>query len=67
MLGLTDHDYERLTRPLYTYAEADRLAEVTRGTSSRWLKGYRSQDELGTPMWYSPITPTTARGRRFPS
>ena len=42
MLGLTDHDYERLTRPLYTYAEAERLAGVTRGTSSRWLKGYRS-------------------------
>ena len=32
---------ERLMRPLYGFAEADRLAGVTRGTSRRWLKGYR--------------------------
>jgi uncharacterized protein (DUF433 family) len=42
--------------PLYSYAEADRIAGVSRGTSGRWLKGYR--------YWYSeskkaqaPITP----------
>lgn len=48
---------QRLLRPLYSYAEADRIAGVTRGTSSRWLKGYK--------YWYSskerrklpPITP----------
>lgn len=28
-------------RPLYGYAEADRIAGVTRGTSRRWLKGYK--------------------------
>jgi uncharacterized protein (DUF433 family) len=46
MIGYQGQDYERLTRPLYSFAEADRLAGVTRGTSSRWLKGYR--------YWYTP-------------
>jgi uncharacterized protein (DUF433 family) len=35
-----------ITRPLYGFAEADRLAKVTPNTSRRWLKGYH--------FWYSP-------------
>lgn len=49
MPGSTKPDRDRLTIPLYSYAEADRLAGVGRGTSSRWLKGYRyrsAPDEL---------------------
>lgn len=47
MVGPTGHEIEqRLTRPLYSYADADRIAGVTRGTSSRWLKGYH--------YWYAP-------------
>lgn len=46
MIGYQSYDYERLTRPLYSFAEADRLAGVTRGTSGRWLKGYK--------YWYTP-------------
>lgn len=46
MTSPTTFDSERLTAPLYSYAEADRLAGVGRGTSSRWLKGYR--------YWYAP-------------
>jgi len=57
VIDSTRQEYERLTRPLYTYAEADRIAEVTRATSSRWLKGYVSQDEEGAQMWRPPITP----------
>jgi uncharacterized protein (DUF433 family) len=38
--------YDRLNRALYSFAEADRLAGVTPGTSRRWLKGYH--------YWYSP-------------
>jgi|SRR5215217_2785586 len=38
--------YDRLDRALYSFAEADRLANVTPGTSRRWLKGYH--------YWYSP-------------
>jgi uncharacterized protein (DUF433 family) len=56
MIGYQDQAYERLMRPLYSYTESDRLAGVTRGTSRRWLKGYR--------YWYAderrsalPITP----------
>ena len=58
MVGSASHEPGwRLARPLYSYAEADRIAGVTRGTSSRWLKGYK--------YWYSseelrklpPITP----------
>ncbi len=46
MIGYQSQGYGRLARPLYSFAEADRLAGVTRSTSSRWLKGYR--------YWYTP-------------
>jgi uncharacterized protein (DUF433 family) len=43
-----DHDIsEEVSRPLYSYAEADRIAGVSRGTSRRWLKGYK--------YWYSEV------------
>ena len=63
MIGPTSYEIEqRLVRPLYSYAEADRIARVTRGTSSRWLKGYK--------YWYSseelrrlpPVTPESGHG-----
>lgn len=31
---------DRVARPLYSFADADRLAEVSRGTAKRWLTGY---------------------------
>ena len=46
MTTSTTSDSDRRTLPLYCFAEADRLARVGRGTSSRWLKGYR--------YWYAP-------------
>jgi uncharacterized protein (DUF433 family) len=58
MIGYQSYDYEHLTRPLYSFAEADRLAGVTRGTSSRWLRGYR--------YWYTEeerhVMPPITRG-----
>ena len=56
MISYQNQVYERLVRPLYSFAEADRLAGVTRGTSGRWLKGYRYShaDEFRTAP---PITP----------
>lgn len=57
MPGSTAPNFERLARPLYSYVEADRIACVSRGTSSRWLKGYKYwylQDELRE---MPPITP----------
>jgi uncharacterized protein (DUF433 family) len=40
------NDHAAVNRPRYSFAEADRIARVTPGTSSRWLKGYA--------YWYSP-------------
>jgi uncharacterized protein (DUF433 family) len=38
--------YDSLTAPRYSFAETDRLAGVSRGTSKRWLTGYT--------YWYAP-------------
>lgn len=56
MVNSLEHDFERLTRPLYTYAEADRLASVPRSTSSRWVKGYRYLSEWGERISQPSIT-----------
>ncbi len=45
-VGYVSEEYRAVSRPRYSFAEADRIARVTPGTSSRWLKGYR--------YWYSP-------------
>lgn len=37
---------DSLTTPRYSFAETDRLAGVSRGTSKRWLMGYT--------YWYAP-------------
>lgn len=57
MIESVDQERSEITRPLYSFPEADRLAKVTPGTSRRWLKGYG--------FWYSgerrempPITST---------
>jgi uncharacterized protein (DUF433 family) len=46
-----------LTRPLYTFAEADRLAGVTRGTAQRWLTGYAYYGARGERVVQPPVTP----------
>ena len=45
-VGSVSEDHKAVNRPRYSLAEADRIARVTRGTASRWLKGY--------PYWHSP-------------
>ena len=47
MIDAVSHEYPDVLRPLYSFAEADRLAGVTPNTSRRWLKGYH--------YWYSPV------------
>ena len=47
---------ERLERPRYSYAEADRIAGVTRGTSKRWIRGYSYQAN-GALVAAAPVTP----------
>lgn len=50
---------ERLTSPRYTYAEADRVAGVSRGTARRWLSGYAYRVPTGQTVKVPPITPGT--------
>src|SRR3990172_9304235 len=47
-----------VNRPLYIFSEADRLANVSRGTSRRWLAGYdyTAKDKR---VRQPPITPRT--------
>jgi uncharacterized protein (DUF433 family) len=40
MMSSVSYDHPSVNRPLYSFAEADRIARVTPNTSRRWLKGY---------------------------
>src|SRR5215212_3236216 len=58
MMGSVSYEHPSVKRPLYSFAEADRIAKVTHNTSRRWLKGYS--------FWYEderrdmpPVTPTS--------
>ncbi len=51
-----DFDFDRFTRPLYSYAEADRLAGVPRSTSNRWVKGYKYRNDQGERITQPPMT-----------
>ena len=53
----TDRIPDRVARPLYSYADADRLAAVSRGTSKRWLMGYVYLNPRGDRVERPPITP----------
>lgn len=46
---------QALTRPLYSYAEADRLAGAARGTAKRWLSGYGYADRRGKRVHLPPV------------
>jgi hypothetical protein len=39
-IGSVSYEHPSVKRPLYSFAEADRIARVTPNTSRRWLKGY---------------------------
>lgn len=45
-----------LDEPRYSYAEADRIAGVSRGTSKRWLKGYQYQLADGRIVHQPPVS-----------
>ena len=47
---------QRVARPLYSYADVDRLAEVSRGTAKRWLKGYAYKTSEGEVVNRPPVT-----------
>ncbi len=48
-----------VNRPLYTYSEADYLADVSRGTSKRWLAGYEYRNRRGSRVRKPPVTRRT--------
>ena len=50
-----------LTRPLYGFADADYLANVSRGTAQRWLAGYAYYDTRGQQVVLPPVTPGVHR------
>jgi uncharacterized protein (DUF433 family) len=60
-----DNRLAYLSRPLYSYAESDYLARVSRGTSRRWLSGYTYQVN-GAAVQRPPITPGLDTGGEEP-
>ncbi len=48
--------------PRYSYAEAERLAGVSRGTAKRWLRGYRHRGRDGEPRFREPVIPGERQG-----
>jgi uncharacterized protein (DUF433 family) len=59
MMNSVDNDFDLLTRPLYSFAEADRLARVSPRTSSRWVKGYKYLNERGERVAQPSMTTRT--------
>ena len=47
--------------PRYSYAEAERLAGVSRGTAKRWLRGYRYRGPDGEPRFRAAVIPGDRR------
>jgi uncharacterized protein (DUF433 family) len=50
-------EQKAVNRPRYSFAEADRIARVTRGTASRWLKGYQYWHSFEERRMSPPVTP----------
>jgi uncharacterized protein (DUF433 family) len=51
---------EVLTLPAYSYAEADALARVSKGTGKRWIEGYSYKGTKGERVFKEPVTPGLA-------
>ena len=47
----------RVARPLYSYADADQLAGVSRGTAKRWIAGYTYRNPQGECVASPSVTP----------
>ena len=57
-IGSVSYEHPSVKRPLYSFAEADRIARVTPNTSRRWLKGYSFWYE-GEHRTMPPVTWTS--------
>ncbi len=56
MVAAPFDNQSRLYMSRYSYAEADRLARVSRGTAKRWLEGYPYRSSDGTKKFSEPVT-----------
>lgn len=56
-VGYASEEQRAVHRPRYSFAEADRIARVTRGTSSRWLRGYEYWYSVEERRMSPPVTP----------
>ncbi len=56
-VGYASEEQKAVHRPRYSFREADRIARVTRGTSSRWLKGYEYWYSFEERRMSPPVTP----------
>ena len=57
---MPDELRDLLIRPRYSFAESDRLAAATRGTSKRWLAGYEYVSEERGVRRQPPVTAPAA-------
>jgi len=59
-MGSVSYEHPSVTRPLYSFAEADQIAKVTPNTSRRWLKGYSfwygGEHRTMPPVTWTPET-----------
>ena len=62
MTNQAGHLFSLLDEPRYSYAEADRIAGVGRGTSKRWLKGYQYELPDNRVVHRPPVASTHASG-----
>jgi uncharacterized protein (DUF433 family) len=53
---------EILILPIYSYAESDAIASVSRGTSKRWVEGYSYTNIKGEKVSLPPVTPKLGGG-----
>lgn len=58
-MGTSTESLRLVRTPLYSYSEADRLADVSPGTSRRWLHGYQYWGACGERIAQPPVTPGT--------
>lgn len=60
-VGTMRNELDLLHLPLYSYAECDHLAAMTRGTSKRWIEGYEYWNLQGDRVARPPVTEGTRK------
>lgn len=61
MVRLLVAEHRSVLEPIYSFAEADRLAQSTSGTAKRWLTGYKYRSSDGEVVKLPPVTTGTGR------